>query len=62
MTVTLTRPLSRPDFDAAVSLAKGECECDEVAKLIAVEVDSVLCRPCRARKRCNELVKVIDEG
>jgi hypothetical protein len=62
VTVTLVRHPSRADLYLVIEAAAENCTRDEVAELIAVEVDSVLCRPCRVRKRWNELVKVIDEA
>lgn len=61
MTITLNRPPSRADLYLVIELASQACECDEVAGLMAGEVDSVLCQPCRARKRWNELLEVVDE-
>lgn len=62
MTVTLARDPTRADFYAAKDFMRAECECPEAARVMKGETDSLLCKPCRVRRRWNELVKAVDES
>lgn len=49
---------TREDFEAVRHYAGEPCECDERMKRLKGEVDSVLCRPCRARKLMDDLLRL----
>lgn len=57
-TITLERQPSREDLRAVVEASEWPCECDERARLLKDEVESVLCVSCKARKALGDLVKV----
>jgi hypothetical protein len=60
MTVSLTRTPTREDFYAAKDLTEAECRCPDAAKVMMKESDKILCKPCKVRKRWNELLEAID--
>lgn len=70
MSITLTREPTREDFEAARHFMGEDCTCDSAVTSLGTseyleqeaELDSMRCKPCRVRKRWNELLKVIDEG
>lgn len=62
MTVTLTRKPSLADLIAVKGVSEKGCRCPDAAKVMKGESDKLLCKPCRVRKRWNELVRAVDES
>jgi hypothetical protein len=52
---------ARADFEAVRHYAGEPCECPAEVALICLEVPSVACKPCRARKVLEELLKLSEE-
>lgn len=61
MTITLKRDPSRADLFAVIDVVSEECTCTREAEVMKGESDKLLCKPCKVRKRWNELVDALDE-